>query len=369
MEARALLAVKTSNKWVDRLPERQPEQRLTGPDRAMSIPLNERRPVSRIRCGQEDFYGVAEAILRSYEEHKDRFMSYSGRYTPTTGTLLRAELSAARQLPSDEVRTARHAILRKGLDRLRADGLRRMLQLETFIRDAFGPALLDMKKQEAGFDLYDKAYNRDWNSMKGMLVAAGIFIADNLEALTTIGGMVAGSEAGLNDLKDEFSLQLTLFVKEEERARRGTDEKIRANNVLYEKIILMCSDGRKIFWDKGAIREEFTYEAVLHLVRGLVPRHGVGGTVKGAHDGIAVVNGTVLLEELLPDGTSGPVRTVRTNRDGLYKFKRVRAGRYRLTATGEGLEPERRMITVEDRSLVVDFGLRRMEGMGGRPLA
>lgn len=323
----------------------------------MSTPLNENRPQPRIRCAQEDFYGVSEAVIDSLEEHLPKFEAYSSRYSATTVTNLRTELLVARALPAEGARTARHAMLRMGLDEKRASGIRLMLQLETLIREAFGAEMLEQQKHVAGFDLYDDAYHSEWNSMEGMLIQANTYVTDNAAVLTADGGMPVGFAAALNGAKTDFSAQLRQFVEEEEIARRGTDAKIEANNALYDKIITLCSDGRRIFWDSAAIREEFTYETVLGLVRSVVSTHRVNGFVVRTADGSAVIDAKVLMEELRPDGSYAPGVEVRTDLNGEFRYASVRNGRFRLSAGADGLETVRKGIEVDGGPLTVDFSL------------
>jgi hypothetical protein len=298
--------------------------------------LEEDRVKPKYRCKQAELYSVAENIAASYEDHMAAFMDYNGRYTPDTGVELKAAMNAANALPDVYVRSARHAALRKQLMGLKIPCLVLWKQLTSYIRDGFEADVYNDMLMQAGHAYYGAAGNNDWEAVKGLMESAVNFVADNTAALE-VGGMVDGFATALGSAQEAFSLKYEAFVQEEELAMEVREAKILANNALYAMVTRMCKDGKVIFRLKAALRLQFTFEAVLRLIHGGVKGHGVSGMVRLGTQGPGVAQAEVVLEQLLMDGSVKRADVMLTDLDGLFKFNRVRNGRYRAVAEKVGV--------------------------------
>jgi hypothetical protein len=318
--------------------------------------LEEDRPKPSYRCQQIELYSVARHIATSYGDYIETFMDYNGSYTTETGVELKAAVDAASALPDMNVRSAKHAVLRKQLGGLRNEGLVLWQQLASFIRDGFEPDVYNEMLTEAGHGYYAAAGNNDWEAVDGLLEAAVNFVAANSVALVA-GGMVDGFAEDLGSAQEAFLLKYEAFVEEEELAMEVRDAKIEANNVVYAKVMRMCKDGRAIFRLEAALRLRFTFLAVLRLIHGGLKGHGVSGVVRIGTEGAVVAQAEVVLERLLLDGRVKRVGVVQTDIDGLFKFNRVRNGRYRALAEKVGVGSAEAAFVVYGGPVVLQLAL------------
>lgn len=318
--------------------------------------MNSERPRSEYRCAQGDLYTVCETIAHTYADHVASFMAYSGLYTANTGTDLLAAVASARILPDESQRKVQHSVRRTQLDNERIECLSYWQQLTSYIRDGFKPDQYDDMLQAAGYIHYEAALNGNWDSTRSLMDAANAFVAENTADLTT-GGMPAAFATDLSTRAVSFADIHNKFLQAEEAAKVGTDIKITANNKVYKDTMRICEDGKRIFRNNAAIREEFTFDRVLELVRGGVAGHGVSGVVTQASDNAVVGQAKLVLDKLQEDGTYTNVGEMLSANDGTYKFNGVLDGSYRLKAHKLGFVEQEVMVTVAGGPEVVDFEL------------
>jgi len=314
------------------------------------------RPTAEYHCSQPELYATSNVIAGSYTQHKERFKAKSTKYTDTTGTDLKAMIRDAQLLPDEARRNAEHAGLRIELGPLAVTCLDKWQMLEGYIRDGYAPSLHEVEWAKAGKTHYAEAAADDWEQVSLLMSDGAEYIGDNTAALTT-GGMIVDFDLEFAAAATAFNNKLDAYKQAEESAREDTDVKLNANNAIYAEVMRICEDGKKFFKDNGAIREEFTFDTVLELVRGNLRTHKVSGNVKRATDNTVVVNGKMVLQKQLPDGSYGPGIERKTDLAGNYLYTEVRNGQYLLSAGGDGLETQTKTITVEDGPVVVDFVL------------
>jgi len=314
------------------------------------------RAAARYGTGQQELYTVAEAVADSYTEHNAEFILYNGLYTATTGTDLRAEVAAARALPENPTRLASQKILKRALGKRAVDCLVLFNQLTTAIREGFDEEDYDDRLQEAGHDNYAEAQNEDWEAVQALMDDSTQFVTAYAAELTA-GGLPATFAANLGAARTAFATAHGIYLQKREWNSGMTDQKLEANNAIYQKVINMCKDGQKIFRLQAAVRDEFTFEKVLALVQGSTTRHSVSGLVTRAADGSVVIAALLRLSRLQLDGSVSSTVEVKTDIDGRYKLNDVVNGRYKLTVTADGLVSESRELEVEDGPEVEDFSL------------
>lgn len=319
-------------------------------------PMNSERPISEYRCGQSDLYTVCETIAGTYNQYSADFINYSGTYTANTGTDLLSAVASARMLPDESQRKAEHAVLRKGLDDSRIKCLILWMQLNSFIRDGFSAEVYSDMNNAAGHPYYETAQRGNWDAARSLMDAATTFVAAHTAELTG-GGMPAGFDATLTAMRDDLAMRHNEFLQAEEAARIGTDDKVNANNKAYRMTMKICEDGKRIFRNNAAIRQEFTFDKVLELVRNVQSGHGIYGLTTDAGTSLPLGQVAMQLDRLLADGTYEPVATVLSTNDGEYKFNGIVKGDYRLTASKEGYVAEASMVKVEGGPVEVSFAL------------
>lgn len=281
--------------------------------------LRSSRPRPGYPCSQQDLYSVVETGWNSYNEHLLLFENLSTRYTATTGTDQLATLQLVRNLPDEYKRDETHKSLRLQLVSLSEDCIAKWHFLSGYIRDGFTEEEYDGKRLAAGHAYLRGAEQQDWEQVIALMQSGVSFAGANTAALTT-GGMPPTFLAELTQLRDDVQARHQEFIQSEEQAKVLTDQKINANNKLFKDLMSMFEDGKRLFRQDAAIREQFTLDRVLDLIRGGSSGTGVAATeikigvlVYDEGTGIAI-SGAVLIVLNTPNGM--PI-TVVTDDDGI----------------------------------------------------
>lgn len=218
-------------------------------------------------CSQQDLYSIVETGWNSYAEYLPEFEALSTNYSAATGTDQLGALRDARMLPDEDSRDEVHKSLRIELAQLASECLIRWSNLSTYIRDGFPAEQYDNKRIAAGLNYYESAANDNWDDVKGLMQNGVLFIANNAAVLTS-GGMPLTYQADFEADKDAFELKHQEFIQALEEAKVVRDKKIEANNALQAALANMFEDGKRIFRNNAAVREQFTYDRVWALVKG-----------------------------------------------------------------------------------------------------
>jgi hypothetical protein len=230
--------------------------------------LQSARPQRDYPCGQQDLYTVTETGWGSFAQHLPQFENLSTKYLAATGTDQLAAVAAARDLPDEDSRDEVHKTLRVQMKGLADNCLIKWSNMDTYIRDGFPEDEYENKRIAAGYNYYTSAAHDNWDDVKGLMQNGLLFLNANAAALTTPGGMPATFAVDFAAVKDAFELKYQAFLQAEEESKVLTDEKILANNALYQNLMKMFEDGKKIFREDAAVREQFTFDRVWSLVSG-----------------------------------------------------------------------------------------------------
>ncbi len=229
--------------------------------------LTQGRPKAEYNCAQKDFYTIVKSGWMSYSEHLPDFMNFKTSYTAATATAQLAALTAARAMPDEGSRTGMHKALRIELVPLAETCIAAWSDMSSYIRDGFAADLYDTKREAAGYAYYRGALEQDWDSVSELIVQGVDFANANTAALTA-GGMPPSFIASMTVARDAFELKYGDFVAAEELTKQMTDAKTEANNALHVSLTAMFEDGKKVFRNNAAVREEFTFERILNMING-----------------------------------------------------------------------------------------------------
>lgn len=234
------------------------------------------RPQPEYPCGQQDLYTIVVTGWVSYAEQLPRFENLSTNYTAATGTDQLAAVEVARAMPDEDSREEVHKTLRIHLKELATKCLIKWSDMGTYIRDGFPEEEYENKRVAAGYNYYAAAEHQDWDAVKGLMQNGLLFLNGNATELSTPGGMPATFIADFDLVKKAFELKHQAFLQAEEEAKVLTDQKILANNELFRAMSKMFEDGKKIFRENAALREQFTFDRVWELVKGTGGGTGTG---------------------------------------------------------------------------------------------
>ncbi len=221
------------------------------------------RPV--YKCTQLELYSSLDTIWMNYDDHQATLLTYKSKYDAALSTSSKAAITAAKNLPDEEARNAESQNLRFEVV---ADGdkcTRNWQLLKGYIVEAFPGDNQEAQLDAAGMVYYTNAANHNWEFTVGMNTSAKNFIAANSATLLAAGFMPAGFELQYKTDSDAFDTKYNLF-KHAQQSSEGTDEKIKANNKIYEDGMKMCADAVMFFVSDDAIVKKFTFTTVLQIV-------------------------------------------------------------------------------------------------------
>jgi len=225
------------------------------------------RPKSEYKCSQEELYQVCLLTWDSYLSNVADFTSANTTYTAAYGNTNRTAVITAKQLPDFQ---ARDEASESSLIQMKDVADLCLIQwnlLETHIKKSFPENLHKPKIEAAGGDHYEKAAQSNWESVSALMESGKTFITANNATLTT-GGMPSGFPAAFNSSKTAFENLYTQLNDADQDAEEARDTKINANNAIFKTITSVNEDGQKIYRNKPAKRERFTFSKVLELVSG-----------------------------------------------------------------------------------------------------
>lgn len=191
-----------------------------------------------------------------------QFATLKPKYTTTYVEGKLAAIDAAEELPDEEAIALTHSTLRKDLITLGKDGCYKWQALKLYIEDAFEGDYIKINLDAAGWQLYDKASNKDWPALNSMMKKGSEYIAAHLAELTANDNMPTTFEEEFNDEKDAIKLKTEAFGHAETTAPIATAAKITSNNNCYDDGISMGADGQHLYQADEEVAKLFSFNAV-----------------------------------------------------------------------------------------------------------
>jgi hypothetical protein len=223
------------------------------------------RPQAKYPCTQAELYAICKIGWQSYAEFQTDFENHASIYTALYGTNALAEVLAAEALPDFQQRDEPSESARIQLITLADQAIQQWRGLRTHIFRSFIPSLHKPMLESAGNEYLDKAYNKNWEQVTLLLTAGSNFLtAKNAEL--TAGGMPAAFPLAYEAARTAFNNLYLQFMDFEQDQPEGTDEKITANNTIFEKLSSMFDDGRFIHENNPARQLRFIFAHVQELV-------------------------------------------------------------------------------------------------------
>ncbi len=221
------------------------------------------RPV--YRCTQLELYSTLKTIWDNYDDHQAQLVTYKSKYDAPLSVTHKGEIAAAKALPDEEARNAESQNLRIDVTALGQKCTRNWQLLKGYIVEAYPGANQKVQLDAAGAVYYVPASHSNWEFVAGMNSSANNFIVANGAALLADGFMPAGFKLQYKTDSDAFDVKYDEF-KHAQQSSEGTDEKIKANNKIYEDSMKMCADATMFFVTDDSIVKKFTFTTVLQIV-------------------------------------------------------------------------------------------------------
>ena len=295
--------------------------------------------VIKYHCPQLDLYSGSRMVIRAAIRNITSFTALKPKYDAAFFTAAMARVAAAESLPDEDFRAAVVKAKRLECETAATKCLNTWQLLKGYIEDAedFSGPMEKVALDAAGAGKYADASGFDWESVTGLMASGLLFITNNTASLTANGNMPPAFAATFSTTADDFQLALSDFQDQEELKREDTQNKLKANNALYDKVIQLCKDGQRIFRDDEALRLQFVWDQVMYMVHG-AGIAGLRGTVQDSATNLPLPNGLVQVDETGDTGIS--------DADGIYRITGLPAGIYTVKCTAPGYVPSTVSFTV-----------------------
>lgn len=271
-------------------------------------------PKANYPCTQQALYSIADTIYGNLEAQLLKFSAYKAKYTGAFITALKNKLTAAKNIPDEEMRNSAFEVLRLQLIPLNNKCAANFQLLKGYINDAYPKDQWETRYEAAGQTYYRNAKDENWEMMVGVNTAMKNFINAELANLTANNNMPAAFKNTVTADSNAFDLKYSAF----KIARQTSDEtavKINANNGVYASVVSVCDDGQRIFADKEDTKKMFIFD----VVKAIVSPPGSASlkvTVKKASDNTPVPQAVVTIQ--MAEGV--PI-TLTTDATGVVQFQ------------------------------------------------
>ena len=287
-------------------------------------------PQAIYRCTQQALYSIANTIYANCKIKLAQFAAYKAKYTVVYVDALIAAVTAAKNIPDEEMRNSAYETLRVDLVPLNDTCKENFQLLKGYINDSYVEAQWKNKYEAAGQTMYNGASGENWEMTVGMNTAMKLFVSAEAAVLAVnLDGdpnMPAAFALKITSDSNAFDLKYDAF----KLARQTADEtaaKITANNNVYTKLMTVCDDGQRIFANDEATRKMFVFEAV-KLIVSPPGTAGLKVTVKKASDNSLVQGATVTIQ-----AAGGVPISLITDAEGVVIFPNLDPSDYNGTVT------------------------------------
>lgn len=285
--------------------------------------MPEPRPQATYTCSQSELYAICTIGWNSYAENQPDFETFKTIYTVVFGTDALAEVQAAMNLPGFQERNEASETFYIQLNEAHAACILKWKTLRSYIKSSYAPSLQKPKIESAGYDHYSKAANKNWDETTLLMTAGQHFIDNNTADLTT-GGMPASFPTDYAAAVSDFAGLYDRFTDAEQDQQEATDQKITANNGIYQKLIAMFEDAQIIYETDASKRERFIFAQIKKMISqsggtDTIPSDTVfvSGVVTDAATAAPIANASI---NTTPPGSTETFSSI-TDSDGVYELK------------------------------------------------
>jgi len=293
--------------------------------------MSNNRVKAKYPCKQTELYAVVITYILGVLEYIPRFAGHNTNYTVGEMGLFQIFFDSVKALPNFQQRNEPSETLRVLLKAQSDLCLNKWRALRTFIEGAYEGDLMKPKLESAGWAYLAQASAYNWEDINELIESGMEFLNANEAELITKGGMLPTFKMDYETAFNKFTVLYIQIPSSVLNQRVLTDEKVIANNKLYDWSIKTGKAANVIFYTdaESAIREMFVFSNVLSTVSSSGPATLKGRVTDTANNPISGVD--VILETL-------DVEIV-TDANGEFNSGNIPSGEYKLKFEKEGFIP------------------------------
>ena len=220
------------------------------------------------KCKQNELISVAKICHRSYVESQPMLQAHKGKYTVAWGDGLLAQIELAEKEPNFQTRTTEAEVMHLELVKKNGAVCEKWQGLKLYIADVPGWANIQKPMLEAaGQKCYMRAMRKNWKETMTLIAMANGFMADHAAELVTAENMPAAFIDEFRVLGEAFEEEFVAFTDETQDNWKKTSGRLEEYNKLFVMLSGMLADGAYVFRKDEAMRNRFTFSAVLDRIR------------------------------------------------------------------------------------------------------
>ena len=293
-------------------------------------------PVRNIyNCAQEDLYTATDNLADSLTDTLPDFTKFSPVYTSAFLTGFRKQITDARSIEDYQTRDEKTETQRITLQAATTEGLNLWQTFKRYAEKTWknDPDTLKAKLEAAGSKEYEKAAAFDWKAGATLFSDILTCIANNQTALAPF--MSADFQKQMTESKTKIEDLYKEFIRLTQQKGGSSNDKITANNTLYDAAIEICKDGQLIFRNTTNQKDLFTWDTILSIIskkqtefKGYIKDSITNLPIEGAEIAAALYNKI-------------------TGKDGYFDFKQIAADTYEFKILKSGYQPLTVTVTLE----------------------
>jgi hypothetical protein len=280
---------------------------------------------SKYPSTQQELYSIADTMYDNLENPTNlaAFQAKKpGKYTPAFILGLRANKTAAFNMPDDVQRNSIFETFKVELTGLNAICCENFQDLKGYIHDGFPKDQWKIKYDEAGMTVYESASHNNWENTIALNKKMNDFI-DLYPAQLTTGFMPVGFAAQVSEDADAFALKYAAFKSAKETSV-ATGAKLTADNQVYSDLQNLQNDAHIVFRNNPEALKQFMFS----VVKSIVSPPGsasLGIDLKEEGTNLPVADATVTIQS-----ATGIAVTKTTNDMGQVDFPQIDPDNYRV---------------------------------------
>ena len=287
-------------------------------------------------CTKKLLYSICTTCWNSCSSYLTDFTNFKAFYTSQFVTDQLQAITVAEALPDSRQIIAARRNARVNLIASAGIVKSNWQNLKVYITKAYSKDLAPGMLDAAGADLYKKVSSNNWGALTALINAANTVIADNLADLTANNNMPATFQATFQTAGDNCIQLATIFFEADNAKKFVVQNKLAANNAIYESTIEMLKDGQQIFKDNASVKPFFVFSEQAATQEGKNTA-SVFGYIK--NDAKLPIVGAIITSKEL--GYSAA-----TNEKGRYSINHMVEGDYTLTMSCPGYISQDIQVTV-----------------------
>ena len=283
--------------------------------------------LNKYNCSQASLYAVARLVWQAVQDNQAQFFAFDATYTTAYLNENKEFIKTVERLPDYYARKEAVAVLSIEYNKQAEVVIVLAKYLKDYIERCFDKDVRDIMLNSAGYDYFAKVKQGNANAINSFLSSAVVFVTDKADVLTTKGKMPTDFLSRLQTADNDFEDVLSRYNAAVAAAKNKTDEKINANNEVFNRLQRVLADGRTIFLETPELAKIFQFSSFLARVEP-TKNAGINGKITNGYvkKGLAQVTVT--------EPTSG--KTYISDKDGYYEIAPLSMGTYSLIFSADG---------------------------------